>query len=989
MSYSAPECEHAFEISGVCDAHGEEAGVNGIYLLYDPWGTINGQLVYKAIDEEVLRRDGCMYAWFREGKWLFGTIDCGEMGTDACEMYIVASGSTHSPSPAAIKTIKSSSSSSSSSSSCWRNGDGHAISQSSSKGYRLEDLNGLLGVRVALSDSAFLLEGIGDESSFFPFMGPYKKDKTKGLVNGRAAYIGGMGQEAWMYWAEGGWRLDHGCIQSSEKGLIYVLDEAAAPEMIPRGRSWMGIGLDEDEEEFSYALPELTALGLFQTDDDLVSEATARYRQCKKKFIRRLDREAAGGAGAAGATVAVGAAAGEGGAGGAQEEGSMCHACQKQAATTKCARCKQVYYCGKECQRSHWKGGHKLVCAKLGAGANVAAGGVKRQQGYGGGGGEAEPDSADADAVGAAVAAAQSLLKKQQWQKAAECSNALRIDPRAADALFNRSLALEKLGRLSAAFQDASLSSDIDPTNSQAKKLSERLLRLVEKRRAKPLKAQQKLQRDNGGLDYVLIGKGDMDAGFQYPDPMGRMFFLMMKTRAEKYPDCQAVSRMMDQLLPSAQKAGLTESELQGQLEREYGVDLSHDVQGTLKAISKFEMEEGVERAGSAATPISTPTSDSNFGAGPSSRQVYENAPNKDTTDLKSAVAYVIKQQPLLSYREAFKQLKEQFPKFQDEGFSRVKRVCQKAKQNAQVESKMDAYSTTQASTPINRESAAKVPEVAEMLRCRNPDDIVQEFISESVAAATGDEFERARNPDPDTLKAYFDLSKRAHENKEARLWIELAAKCACGEVYQRRRAKKVAKYVSKAEKLDPKSVPRVLERYVKEMRDLTGILGDSGLAPDQKHSDEAWLAFTDFTRGKQQDYTRAGHWCEALGAYGFTLRTPVDPSSPCTSFGELLELTPDSNDFAFKHNGIRLPEAQRPKLGKCRHCEERKAWAKMKRCLICDEQYCCSACQRADWSTHTPTCRVIFANEHQCGAPEADQNLRRLFRDAGLPGIE
>ncbi len=27
-----------------------------------------------------------------------------------------------------------------------------------------------------------------------------------------------------------------------------------------------------------------------------------------------------------------------------------------------CSRCKSVRYCGKECQRWHWKNGHKLRC---------------------------------------------------------------------------------------------------------------------------------------------------------------------------------------------------------------------------------------------------------------------------------------------------------------------------------------------------------------------------------------------------------------------------------------------------------------------------------------------------------------------------------------------------------------------------------------------------------------------------------------------------
>jgi MYND finger len=29
-----------------------------------------------------------------------------------------------------------------------------------------------------------------------------------------------------------------------------------------------------------------------------------------------------------------------------------------------CARCKAIGYCGRECQRKHWKMGHKIDCAR-------------------------------------------------------------------------------------------------------------------------------------------------------------------------------------------------------------------------------------------------------------------------------------------------------------------------------------------------------------------------------------------------------------------------------------------------------------------------------------------------------------------------------------------------------------------------------------------------------------------------------------------------
>jgi hypothetical protein len=31
----------------------------------------------------------------------------------------------------------------------------------------------------------------------------------------------------------------------------------------------------------------------------------------------------------------------------------------------KCSKCKLVYYCGPECQKQHWRNGHKEVCRAL------------------------------------------------------------------------------------------------------------------------------------------------------------------------------------------------------------------------------------------------------------------------------------------------------------------------------------------------------------------------------------------------------------------------------------------------------------------------------------------------------------------------------------------------------------------------------------------------------------------------------------------------
>ena len=46
-----------------------------------------------------------------------------------------------------------------------------------------------------------------------------------------------------------------------------------------------------------------------------------------------------------------------------------CTHCTQGNATSRCSKCKLVYYCGKECQQAHWKV-HKKICLTLG---NVAA----------------------------------------------------------------------------------------------------------------------------------------------------------------------------------------------------------------------------------------------------------------------------------------------------------------------------------------------------------------------------------------------------------------------------------------------------------------------------------------------------------------------------------------------------------------------------------------------------------------------------------------
>jgi TPR repeat protein len=36
--------------------------------------------------------------------------------------------------------------------------------------------------------------------------------------------------------------------------------------------------------------------------------------------------------------------------------------CESGLKLKPCSRCKVVFYCGEECQRKHWKEGHKAVC---------------------------------------------------------------------------------------------------------------------------------------------------------------------------------------------------------------------------------------------------------------------------------------------------------------------------------------------------------------------------------------------------------------------------------------------------------------------------------------------------------------------------------------------------------------------------------------------------------------------------------------------------
>jgi hypothetical protein len=42
---------------------------------------------------------------------------------------------------------------------------------------------------------------------------------------------------------------------------------------------------------------------------------------------------------------------------------AVCAACGSPAAALRCGGCREAFYCGKDCQRSDWRAGHKAACA--------------------------------------------------------------------------------------------------------------------------------------------------------------------------------------------------------------------------------------------------------------------------------------------------------------------------------------------------------------------------------------------------------------------------------------------------------------------------------------------------------------------------------------------------------------------------------------------------------------------------------------------------
>ena len=69
-------------------------------------------------------------------------------------------------------------------------------------------------------------------------------------------------------------------------------------------------------------------------------------------------------------------------------------------ANRKCAQCASVAYCSKECQRKHWKAGHKAVCKVLAANrrsGSAGGGGSTGSAGSAGSGGGATAQATAAD----------------------------------------------------------------------------------------------------------------------------------------------------------------------------------------------------------------------------------------------------------------------------------------------------------------------------------------------------------------------------------------------------------------------------------------------------------------------------------------------------------------------------------------------------------------------------------------------------------------
>jgi hypothetical protein len=51
----------------------------------------------------------------------------------------------------------------------------------------------------------------------------------------------------------------------------------------------------------------------------------------------------------------------------------LCHGCVTAVATTRCGACKVALYCGRDCQRVHWRAEHRAACPGMAAAAEAAA----------------------------------------------------------------------------------------------------------------------------------------------------------------------------------------------------------------------------------------------------------------------------------------------------------------------------------------------------------------------------------------------------------------------------------------------------------------------------------------------------------------------------------------------------------------------------------------------------------------------------------------
>ncbi|KAL4442066.1 hypothetical protein ABPG77_011327 [Micractinium sp. CCAP 211/92] len=90
---------------------------------------------------------------------------------------------------------------------------------------------------------------------------------------------------------------------------------------------------------------------------------------------------------------------------------------------------------------------------------------------------------------------------------------------------------------------------------------------------SRALGRQLELQEANPGYSYFLVLPDPLpDVGVSLQSPMGALFFQTMLPRAEA-GEPRAVKMMYQQLLPSAEQAGLPPMQVRLQLLAEYGVD--------------------------------------------------------------------------------------------------------------------------------------------------------------------------------------------------------------------------------------------------------------------------------------------------------------------------------------------------------------------------------------------------------------------------------